>query len=491
MLLCTLQSALAQLANRNTLMKFIPATGRTLGFIGFLATTPAPLAVPATIPALMSKISHSCVDFCISSYNVDGLSTDIDHSRERCNAVSRLIIDKNPDLIFLQEVTAETINHYTKLFGTEGYNLVSPKDKGTAFYFTVAFSKLNGLCKRLDFRDSAQSGMGRDILSYELIINNRRTQFLSSHLESLADGGEVRKAQLEFMLERIDGVAGPAVVAGDFNIRQKEADSLMSLFKKKAKVNRKDFKIYDCWESMGKDPNFKNTWVHPDPSLKHIQARYDRIYCNGKFIKTTEFSLIGKEEMPPPVSTTPSDHFGMIARFVIEKNEDVSNDVCISDDPCITAAVVESSSDKVANQAPNTITEGASESIDSPIAGTAKKARAQSPKRKTEGVKRKNTDDVKISDGDTADTELLEEKAKRRLVREAAATKRLLKSDINVNVPIIEDISVSAALRVSPKAVAKSGEKEKQIAVKRKEMCNDDDVIDLSLDMSPEDKKLL
>ena len=470
-------------------MKFVYAIGRTLGFIG---RTLGFIDSPATTPALMSKISHSCVDFCISSYNVDGLSTDIDHSRERCSAVSRLIIDKNPDLIFLQEVTAETINHYTKLFGTQGYNLVSPKDEGTAFYFTVAFSKLNGLCKRLDFRDSAQSRMGRDILSYEIIINNRRTQFLSSHLESLADGGEVRKAQLEFMLELIDGFAGPAVVAGDLNIRQKEADSLMTLFKKKAKVNQKEFKIFDCWESMGKDPDFKTTWVHPDPSLKHIQARYDRIYCNGKFIKTTEFSLIGKEVMPPPVSTTPSDHFGMIVRFVIENNDD------ISDDPCITAAVVEMSSDKVANQAPNTITEGgASESIDSPIAGTAKKARAESPKRKTEGAKRKNTDDVKISDGDTADTELLEEKAKRRLVREAAATKRLLKSNDNANAPIREEVAVSAALGVSSKTIvekvsndAKTGKKEKEIAVKRKEMCNDDDVIDLSLDMSPEEKKL-
>ena len=409
-------------------MKFVYAIGRTLGFFG---RTLGFIDSPATTPAPLSKISHSCVDFCISSYNVDGLSTDIDHCRERCSVISRLIIDKSPDLIFLQEVTMETINQYTKLFGTRGYNLVSPINKGTAFYFTAAFSKLNGHCKRLDFRDSAQSVMGRDILSYEIIINNRRTQFLSSHLESLADGGDVRKAQLECLLELIDSNAGPGVVAGDLNIRQKEADSLMTQFKKKAKVNQKDFKIFDCWESMGKDPNCKNTWVHPDPSLKHIQARYDRIYCNGKFIKPIEFSLFGKEVMPPPVSKTPSDHFGMIARFVIDNDDDVSGDASISDDPCFTAAIVESSSDRTANQAPDTIADwGASEITDSLVAAsTAKKARAQSPKRKTVGAKRKNTDDGKVSDGDTADTELLEEKAKRRLAREAAATKRLLKNN--------------------------------------------------------------
>ena len=408
-------------------MKFVYAIGRTLGFFG---RTLGFIDSPATTPAPLSKISHSCVDFCISSYNVDGNSNRV-HSTRRCIAISRSIIDKSPDLIFLQEVDEKILKLYKIIFWTQGYNLVSPLNESRSFYSTVAFSKLNGHCKRLDFRDSAQSVMGRDILSYEIIINNRRTQFLSSHLESLADGGDVRKAQLECLLELIDSNAGPGVVAGDLNIRQKEADSLMTQFKKKAKVNQKDFKIFDCWESMGKDPNCKNTWVHPDPSLKHIQARYDRIYCNGKFIKTTEFSLIGKEVMPPPVSTTPSDHFGMIARFVIDNDDDVSGDASISDDPCFTAAIVESSSDRTANQAPDTIADwGASEITDSLVAAsTAKKAGAQLSKRKTVGAERKNIEDGKINDGDTADTELLEEKAKRRLAREAAATKRLLKNN--------------------------------------------------------------
>ena len=408
-------------------MKFVYAIGRTLGFFG---RTLGFIDSPATTPAPLSKISHSCVDFCISSYNVDGNSNRV-HSTRRCIAISRSIIDKSPDLIFLQEVDEKILKLYKIIFWTQGYNLVSPLNESRSFYSTVAFSKLNGHCKRLDFRDSAQSVMGRDILSYEIIINNRRTQFLSSHLEGITNGGVVRKAQLECLLELIDSNAGPGVVAGDLNIRQKEADSLMTQFKKKAKVNQKDFKIFDCWESMGKDPNCKNTWVHPDPSLKHIQARYDRIYCNGKFIKPIEFSLFGKEVMPPPVSKTPSDHFGMIARFVIDNDDDVSGDASISDDPCFTAAIVESSSDRTANQAPDTIADwGASEITDSLVAAsTAKKAGAQLSKRKTVGAERKNIEDGKINDGDTADTELLEEKAKRRLAREAAATKRLLKNN--------------------------------------------------------------
>ena len=37
---------------------------------------------------------------------------------------------------------------------------------------------------------------------------------------------------------------------------------------------------------------------------------------------------------------------------------------------------------------------------------------------------------------------------------------------------------------------AKSGGKDMLLVVKRKEMCNDDNMIDLSLEMSPVDKKL-
>ena len=429
-------------------------------------------------------LSHSRADFCISSYNVDGLSVKINHTEQRCSEISKLIINEIPDLIFLQEVTGETLGQYTFLFGQQGYSLVSPQSRVLPSYFTVAFSKINGSCKRLDFRDNARSKMGRDILSYEIVINNRSTQFLSSHLESLADGGKIRTAQLEFMLELIDSFAGPAVIAGDLNIRSKEAESLMSKLKKKAKNDQKDFKIFDCWESMGKDEKHKNTWVHPDPTLSYVQARYDRIYCNGKSIKTTEFSLIGKEAMPPPICTTPSDHFGMIARFIIEKNDDAIDKEVSPAIPCNTAEVNVSSSGKIANRAPNSSSVDILKSIDGPKTVTTNKSKAQSPTRAMENLKRKHTDELKLDNDDTADIELLKEKAMRRLKRAAAATKRLLKSEIFEDTTVGKDIPDVAE---SSKTVRMKDPE--ALLVKEKKICPDDSVIDLTSDLSPQEKK--
>jgi endonuclease/exonuclease/phosphatase family metal-dependent hydrolase len=263
--------------------------------------------------------SHNCASFRVASYNVDGLSDNVMHATERCKEISRLVCNELPDLIFFQEGTVETTRIYSTLLGKNGYNLVSPQQLVESPYFTLAFSKVSGTCQRLHFKGPAHSEMGRDILSYEVVINNRATRFLSSHLESLADYKDTRTAQLEMMLDLITDFDGPSIVAGDLNIRNKEAEQVLNKMKKKSKEKNVPFQLFDCWESLGRNEKMKNTWIHGDPSLSHIQARYDRIYCNGHFIRATDFKLIGTDHMPAPVYTTPSDHFGMIAQFVIEE----------------------------------------------------------------------------------------------------------------------------------------------------------------------------
>lgn len=281
-------------------------------------------------PASKNLISsHNCASFRIASYNVDGLSDNVIYASERCKEISKLICSELPDLIFFQEGTIETTRIYSTLLGKNGYNLVSPQLLVESPYFTLAFSKVGGTCQRLHFKGAARSEMGRDILSYEVVINNRATRFLSSHLESLADGQQTRTAQLEMMLDSIADFDGPSIVAGDLNIRNKEAEQVLNKMKKKSKDKNVPFQIFDCWESLGRNEKTKNTWVHSDPSLSHIQARYDRIYCNGHFIRAIDFKLIGKDRMPAPVYTTPSDHFGMIVHFVID--EDVAIGASASD----------------------------------------------------------------------------------------------------------------------------------------------------------------
>jgi uncharacterized protein YxeA len=179
---------------------------------------------------------------------------------------------------------------------------------------------------------------------------------------------------------------GPAIIAGDFNIRQVEAAKVLQVVlginpppkttdtikKLSAVMKRSDtFKrqdqpikkvnvmgsasdlsslkssiVLDCWEATGSKEALKYTWTHPDPDKKYIRARYDRVYVkisssssfsnssstisssisaslpynNGSpslCLTPIEFHLVCTHIMPPPVSTTPSDHFGIFVRFVV------------------------------------------------------------------------------------------------------------------------------------------------------------------------------
>ena len=284
------------------------------------------IETPVNLHRTQVLTSSSPADFVVASYNVDGLSDDHANCKRRCLEISRLVCDEAPDVIFFQEVTPQTLLSFAPSLKPFGYNVASSVDSHSSPYFNVAFSKVNGICRRLAFSGAAASSMGRDMIVFETVVNGRKVQVMSSHLESLADYGAAREAQLEVMLDSMQNFQGPSIVAGDLNVRNKEAEKVLRKVAKKTEGRSADTQLFDCWEAMGKIEGNKNTWVHGDPGLKHIQARYDRIYCNGKSARVIGFKLIGKEVMPPPCLTTPSDHYGMIAKFSIEKADDFSTD---------------------------------------------------------------------------------------------------------------------------------------------------------------------
>ena len=266
--------------------------------------------------------NHNCEEFSVISYNVNGLSDEYSYVIERCREISRLVSNESPDVIFFQETTNETCLLYSTFLRPYGYHLVSSQQSVQSIIFTVAFSRHTGVCQRAKFDGAATSVMGRDLLKYELMINNRKCHFLSGHLESLGEYSKIRVAQLEEALNFIGEFRGPAILLGDLNVRSKEADGILKKLKKRSKDRAELFRIVDCWEFLGKVDVNKNTWICAEPSLSHIQARYDRVYCNGCFITPVEFQLIGKDVMLSPVLTTPSDHFGIYVKFIVEKEED-------------------------------------------------------------------------------------------------------------------------------------------------------------------------
>ena len=282
--------------------------------------------------AIETMCNHNCEEFSVISYNVNGLSDEYSYVIERCREISRLVSNESPDVIFFQETTNETCLLYSTFLRPYGYNLVSSQQSVQSIIFTVAFSRHIGVCQRAKFDGAATSVMGRDLLKYELLINNRKCHFLSGHLESLGESSKIRVAQLEEALNFIGKFEGPAVLVGDLNIRSKEADGIFKKLKKRSKDCAELFRIVDCWEFLGKVDMNKNTWICAEPSLSHIQARYDRVYCNGCFITPVEFRLIGKDVMLSPVLTTPSDHFGIYVKFIVETER---NDCCNDKGSCV------------------------------------------------------------------------------------------------------------------------------------------------------------
>ena len=271
--------------------------------------------------------NYTCTEFSVLSYNVDGLSDECQFVEKRCREICRQVSKISPDLAFFQETTNETTLLFSELLSPQGYRLVSSQRSVQCPIFTVLFSKHKGRCDRMTFEGAATSFMSRDLLKFELMINKRRCLFLSGHLESLGEYAKIRTAQVEVALDILRSHDGPAVLAGDLNIRAKEADGIFKKLKKKCKEDSEEFKVEDCWESLGRNEENKNTWVCADPALKHIQARYDRMYSNGMFLKPLLFRLIGKEVMKPPVNTTPSDHFGIYTKFSMAAAVGDCNDI--------------------------------------------------------------------------------------------------------------------------------------------------------------------
>jgi hypothetical protein len=60
-------------------------------------------------------------------------------------------------------------------------------------------------------------------------------------------------------------------------------------------------------------------------SNKKYSCRFDRIYLNNKSIRVCNFKTIGDIELREPISTTPSDHYGIVAKFDISKGKVNSN----------------------------------------------------------------------------------------------------------------------------------------------------------------------
>lgn len=274
-------------------------------------------------------------DFRLLTWNVDGLDSNFLGSRTR--AVIQTIKVTRSDVVFLQEVVDSSFELLGKYLSDE-FHIICPEPpradlEGPSYFCTMLLSKRkfgsgpeNIQLKTFWFPGSQ---MGRHLLmaSCRLSGYKRPLYFLTSHLESCRESSEEREKQLKqcyVQMQRAvsDFGAGVVVFGGDLNLRDREAQKVMT------QTDKEGLHPCDAWEVLGSAPETRYTWDLQKndnkviPSPYPIRMRLDRVYFHThpglldshENWKPTSLQLIGQWRIAT-VGRFPSDHFGILIDF--------------------------------------------------------------------------------------------------------------------------------------------------------------------------------
>ena len=253
--------------------------------------------------------------FTLITWNIDGL--DEKDRVERTLAVIDTVKRLRPDVLFLQEIVPMTWDMLTNALESR-YECRAANTELPYFHavFVVRKDTIQ-VSDSLKIAKFPQSQMLRHLLHQEVVIASHSLHLFTSHLESTKNYAGERKRQLAQAfgeMQKLTAKSIASIFGGDLNIRDNEV----------AAVGLPQGCV-DVWEACGADPSTRYTW---DTAANHnLQApykskcRFDRLYlCQGASppVKATSFELIGQDLIESCVRY-PSDHWGIMAKFEIQK----------------------------------------------------------------------------------------------------------------------------------------------------------------------------
>ncbi|KHN83998.1 5'-tyrosyl-DNA phosphodiesterase [Toxocara canis] len=207
--------------------------------------------------------------FTVLSWNVDGL--DKANLKTRFTAVCYIISKISAEAVFLQELAPELVPELRKNLSGEYSILLSTPSQ---LYFTGILLKPNVEYISHKCIPYANSGMGRAMELVEAKIGDMNVRLLNTHLESMQEHSEIRKAQLQQCFEQLkewnDGHT-LIIFGGDLNIRDHEVGDLPAGFR-------------DAWVAAGSKSKWRFTWdtrLNDNKSAGGARCRFDRLYFNG------------------------------------------------------------------------------------------------------------------------------------------------------------------------------------------------------------------
>ncbi|KAG0714100.1 Tyrosyl-DNA phosphodiesterase 2 [Chionoecetes opilio] len=273
-------------------------------------------------------------NFCFLTWNIDGL--DEKNLKKRTKAVAKIIEREKADIVFLQEVIANTLTYLEQLLpqflflagDTEDYFIVTLLRRTTVYFDGQTVVPFANTC------------MGRNLLCVEnklflaqAHIGDLKLHLLNSHLESTGEFAKQRVEQLRTGFTKMkDGPAGVTTLfGGDLNLRDKEVVA--------AGMPQG---VVDLWEACGQRPECKWTWDTARNSNKEFpgrfkpRLRFDRVYQHTPSSSTLSavplhFGLVGLQKVINTQSF-PSDHWGIIVHFEMVLRVGSWNVLSLSDD---------------------------------------------------------------------------------------------------------------------------------------------------------------
>ena len=230
-------------------------------------------------------MSLTCLSWNLSSREVSSEAPEHLTLPDNHKAIIEVILECNPDVITLQEVTLE----FEKLFLSKS-SYVKVTSCLSHCESTVIYIKPSIQARSLP-NDSHTP-----IVTIEITHEAKKVLFSGAHLAPSSSGASRREEQLKTV--KLDAL--PHILMGDLNVRSPETKYITALGWNDATAPR-DF----TWNS---------TINHYHKDGFEFVCRFDRILYHK--LNRPSYQLIGNRPVDDQYYL--SDHFGLLARFVLE-----------------------------------------------------------------------------------------------------------------------------------------------------------------------------
>lgn len=188
--------------------------------------------------------------------------------RTEAQCFALLMPEPRPHVLMLQELVHRSWHaHWKHHLKAAGYRVLPPDPTTDSEYFSLLAVQAELAVAEHGVTPFPGSHMGRALVW--AVVEGWWVG--TAHLESGRAAAGERVRQLDQALSLVQSFPGPAVFAGDTNLRVGEEPRVSLLSQ-----------VTDAWKAAGEPAGLKHTWQGPGSYRGTPRARFDRIFFNER-----------------------------------------------------------------------------------------------------------------------------------------------------------------------------------------------------------------